>query len=102
MIKSDKRLRNKIYMYITSLTKNPKGTCISQSLPRYRIFFKLKEEKENSKAETSGENRGESTTNLFLLTMVSAEGPAKERGSEDGEKRRKRGGGLRRKLSAGR
>jgi hypothetical protein len=64
------------------------------------VFSKPKEQRENSKAKTSGEHGGERTT-LFLLTRVSAEVPQDERGSEEGEKGRK-GGKLRRKQCAGR
>jgi hypothetical protein len=54
------------------------------------VFSKPKEQKENSKAVTSGDHRGERTT-IFLLSRVSAEEAPKERGSEEDEKRRKGG-----------
>jgi hypothetical protein len=56
------------------------------------VFSKPKEQRENSKAETSGEHRGGRTTTFFLSTRVSVEGSQLERGSEEGEKGRKREG----------
>jgi hypothetical protein len=99
--KIKQKLHNKIYIYIISLTDKPKVHVTLQSLPQYQVFSKPKEQKENSKAETSGEHRVGRTTTIFLLTRVSAEEAPKESVSEEGEKGRKGGSCAENRAQAG-